>query len=188
MKEKRKLRREMRGMIAAASRADVIAASQQICEHFVAAEEILHNSAIIALYAAHGNEVDLSPLHRLLSDSTLLYPLCHSESRLTFHDVRHPQTLTAGKYGILEPDPDQHPELPLDSIDFFLCPGLAFTPDGKRLGQGGGFYDRILSRKKPTSRVIGSCMARQVLENIPCEEHDIQMDYLLTETGLRKTS
>ncbi len=188
MKDKITLRRDIRKVQATASCSDLTSASQQICTHLVKAEQILKGASTIATYAAHGHEVNLSSLHQLLPDLRLLYPLCHSAGRLTFHHVQNPTTLTPGTHGILEPDPQQHSNFTLDHIDLFLCPGLAFTLDGIRLGQGGGFYDRILSRKNPTAQVIGTCMDWQILESIPCEAHDIQMDYLLTEKGLQKTT
>lgn len=178
----------MRKTIAAVAASEIATASQQICTHLSLAEGELDNPTTIAIYAAHRNEVDLTDLHQLLPKKALLYPLCHSASRLTFHQVHDVDSLIPGMHGILEPSPSLHAEIPLDTIDLFLCPGLAFTPDGKRLGQGGGYYDRILSKKQPTARIIGICLARQVLEDLPSEDHDIQMDYLLTEEGLLKTS
>lgn len=71
-----------------------------------------------------------------------------------------------------------------------LVPGLAFTKDGFRLGRGGGYYDRFLEKlrklcdarennsKKPN--FVGVCYAAQILQSIPCAQHDIKMDTLLS--------
>lgn len=186
MKNKSQLRQQMRSITAAASHSEIATASALICRHLASADELLEHVKTIAVYAAHGNELDLTALHQLLPNRKFLYPLCHKAGRLTYHHVQDPETLTPGMMGILEPYFSQHPEQAVEGIDLFLCPGLAFTREGLRLGQGGGFYDRILSQKNKTTRVVGICLERQVLDNLPCEPHDMNMDYLLTERGLQK--
>lgn len=58
----------------------------------------------------------------------------------------------------------------VDQIDLVLVPGLAFSKDGKRLGRGRGFYDRLLASYHGIS--IGLCFEEQMQEDIPWEEHD----------------
>lgn len=90
--------------------------------------------------------------------------------------------LTAGKYGIPEPRPTL--ERILSPFHFamsvvWLVPGIAFAPDGTRLGRGGGYYDRLLEDAGGIKAgVLFEC---QLAEKLPSFEHDIRMDYLLTE-------
>lgn len=105
-----------------------------------------------------------------------------------------------GAHGIFEPKPSCQKA---DIENFFmkmrgekivvLVPGLAFTKEGFRLGRGGGYYDRFLERlsgicearenannSKTKPKFVGVCYAAQILENVPRETHDIQMDIVLS--------
>ena len=188
MTAKSRLRKKMRRIVDAITPAEVASISEKICLHLIENTKLLENISTIAVYSAHKNEIDLCSLHQLLPDKMLVYPLCHPDSRLSFHHVPHVDSLTPGMLNILEPVPKRHQEQPTDEIDLFLCPGLAFNHDGTRLGQGGGFYDRMLQRRKPSATTIGISMTLQVIGNIPSETHDICMDYLLTEEGFHSVN
>lgn len=69
------------------------------------------------------------------------------------------------------------------TLDVVVVPGLAFTPDGHRLGQGGGHYDRFLARLRPECVTIGVCFAEQVCERLPAEAHDVRVDVVVTDAG-----
>jgi 5-formyltetrahydrofolate cyclo-ligase len=65
----------------------------------------------------------------------------------------------------------------LDEIDLILVPGLAFSrTDRARLGQGGGFYDRLL--RGALAQKIGVCFKQQLLAEIPAEPHDERVDQI----------
>lgn len=89
--------------------------------------------------------------------------------------------LATGHYGIREP----LPELPaighLPGLTCWLTPGLAFTPQGTRLGRGGGYYDQLFMQF-PTGKRIGIAWEMQLLPEIPQEPWDRPMDYIVTET------
>ena len=61
-----------------------------------------------------------------------------------------------------------------------IVPGYAFTPDGKRLGKGGGYYDRFLAAH-PGLRTIGLSYAQLLQAELPCEIHDIGVDAVITD-------
>lgn len=69
----------------------------------------------------------------------------------------------------------------LDSVDVAVVPGLAFTIDGRRLGQGGGWYDRVLAQLAPTATTIGVCFSQQLVDDLPTEEHDVVLDRVVTD-------
>ena len=80
-----------------------------------------------------------------------------------------------GYCGIPEPI-DDGPEAD-DAAALVLMPGLAFTPEGGRLGYGGGFYDRFLAREPhPT---LALCYDFQVVPRLPSQAHDIPVDAVL---------
>ena len=84
------------------------------------------------------------------------------------------------KYGILEPN-EHACEFPTDEIDALIVPGLAFTVDGRRLGYGGGYYDRLLSIESFVACTIGFCFKFQIIKDLPTEIHDRKVDYIITD-------
>jgi len=67
----------------------------------------------------------------------------------------------------------------IDKIDIFLVPGVGFDKKGTRLGKGSGFYDQLLADHL-NSTFIGITDRNHIVEEIPFENHDIQMHCLLT--------
>jgi len=67
--------------------------------------------------------------------------------------------------------------------DVVIVPGLAFTAQGDRLGQGGGWYDRFLADVRPGCRTIGVGFVEQIVDALPVEVHDIRLDHVVTESG-----
>jgi 2-amino-4-hydroxy-6-hydroxymethyldihydropteridine diphosphokinase len=65
-------------------------------------------------------------------------------------------------------------------VDLWICPGLAFTLDGKRLGFGGGWYDRFLAAAKPTARAYGVAYSFQIKDSLPQGEWDRRLDGVVT--------
>ncbi len=93
-----------------------------------------------------------------------------------FYSCR-PETLRFGAFGILEPQGEE--ECPPERIDLMICPGVAFTEDGRRLGRGKGYYDRYLSQPDLRAYRVGVCYTHQIVEELPVEEHDVKMDLVV---------
>ena len=83
---------------------------------------------------------------------------------------------------ILEPE---NP-IKIKEVDVFLVPGVAFTTIGKRLGRGGGYYDKLLS-KYPDTLKIGITFNERIMQDLPTESHDISMDYVFTNDKYYKS-
>lgn len=81
--------------------------------------------------------------------------------------------------------PEDVPAPDPDSLDVVIVPGVAFTTGGERLGQGGGWYDRFLERLPPTSLTIGVGFEVQICDELPVEPHDVRLDVVVTEDGVR---
>jgi len=81
---------------------------------------------------------------------------------------------------VATPDDDLDPSWP----EVVLVPGLAFTPAGDRLGQGGGWYDRFLERVRDDCTTIGVGFDVQLVDALPLETHDVALDHVVTESGL----
>lgn len=89
------------------------------------------------------------------------------------------QDLVPGAFGIREPAP-HCPGVPLNQLDFALVPGLGFDREGRRLGRGRGFYDRMLASFRGTA--CGVAMDWQVVAAIPTGPHDQVVNCILTPT------
>ena len=99
---------------------------------------------------------------------------------MSFHQIQPDSTLEFGKFNILEPNADWlkfSDKLHLPAI--ILIPGLAFDLQGGRLGRGMGYYDRFLA-KHPSLVKIGLCYDFQIIPEVPTEEHDVRMDYIVS--------
>ena len=87
----------------------------------------------------------------------------------------------SGFRGISEPG--AHCELlPVGAIDWVLVPGVAFDPEGHRIGYGGGYYDRLLALLPPGARRVAGAFEVQVVDRVPAAAHDLAIDVLVTES------
>jgi 5-formyltetrahydrofolate cyclo-ligase len=80
------------------------------------------------------------------------------------------------------PKPDQELHLP-ENIDLVLVPALAFSKDRRRLGRGGGFFDRMLGGRAANAFKLGVCFSFQIVDSVPTEAHDVVMDAVVTESA-----
>lgn len=136
----------------------------------------LYNAArTVALFAALPTEPQLEPLHD--GSKHLCFPRVEGE-HLQFYCV-DPSSLVNGKWNVREPLPEQKHLTGLDELDLILVPGMAFSPEGARLGRGGGYYDRLLSSPLLRARRIGICFDLQIFQQLPCEAHDREVDEII---------
>ena len=138
----------------------------------------LSTSNIILLYSALPDEV---PTQALMDDlvaqgKTVLLPRVINDRDMELRRYTGPQDLQEGAYGILEPTGERFTDY--DAIDVAIVPGMAFDAEGHRLGRGKGYYDRFLSRV-PHLYKIGLCFSWQMVDHVPCDEHDIVMDEVI---------
>ena len=133
---------------------------------------------VVASFSALSFEPDLAGLRSVLPEADLVYPLCVADQQLKFYSVDEPsRQLRKGHYGISEPDPERCEEVMVDDIDLFLVPAFAYTKHGHRLGKGGGYYDRVLTKTKAKS--LGVIFKCQLLESVPIEDHDEIIDEVI---------
>ena len=146
-----------------------------------------HPARVIASFSSIFGEAMLLPLIADFPDRQWVLPRIEGES-LIFHFVTAEDIpgIVSGSFGIGEPAADS-PICPTEQIDLFLCPGMAFTKCGKRLGRGKGFYDRALSAADSESERVGVCFREQVIPELPVEIHDLPMHYLATPEGVTGT-
>ena len=100
---------------------------------------------------------------------------------MDFYFAAREEELTPGSFGIREPEPAPNRLCapgPGSRIAV-LCPGLAFTREGKRLGYGGGYYDRYLSDYK--GKIIGLAFSFQKVPLLPVEPFDLPISTIIDE-------
>ena len=170
MLNKDEIRRMMRERRRTLTPKERTAASEIICAKLAALN--LHSP--IAVYLASPQEIDLSPFIRKMRTMgvKVVAPRWNGETYelavLKGLDEAH---LRKGPMGILEPAEDEI--VSPKEVETWLVPGLAFTRSGKRLGYGGGWYDRLLAEASKNSLKIGIAYAFQIVDELPSEPHDI---------------
>ena len=136
----------------------------------------------IAVYLASPQEIDLSPFIRkmLTMGVKLVVPRWNGETYelavLKGLDGAH---LRKGPMGILEPAEAEI--VSPKGAEVWLVPGLAFTRNGKRLGYGGGWYDRLLADAPKDFLKLGIAHAFQVVDDLPSEPHDILLSGIVDD-------
>ena len=88
--------------------------------------------------------------------------------------------LRRGPMGIMEPVDAEI--VPPEKVCAWIVPGLAFTRDGRRLGYGGGWYDRFLAAASKDSVKLGVAYSFQIVEDLPAEPHDIPLTAVVDDS------
>jgi 5-formyltetrahydrofolate cyclo-ligase len=160
--------------------------SGRLAEVFVACIPI-PPGAIVSAYVAIGDEADPAPLLAMLRERGYGIALPRVVGRgkaLDFHLYEAGAKLVPGGFGLSEPNRDW----PKVEPDVLAVPLLAFDRHGYRIGYGAGFYDRTLARLRASKRVLaaGYAFAAQEFPDIPHDENDARLDWVVTETGARR--
>ena len=152
---------------------------------FFLTSEIYKKSTFIMLYMPIGNETDTSYIiKRAFADGKkLVFPVTDSKSgEITAYCVNVDTGFVKGAFSVYEPDSAELADI--NEIDVVIVPGVAFDNSGARIGFGKGCYDKFLKRVSAVK--VGFCYEFQICDKIVTDEHDINMDYLVTEAGLIK--
>ena len=183
MKTKQELRRECRARRMALGEAERGSASHRMAG-FILSSPKYKNTRTLFAYIDAKNEISTE---ELLADAwkqgkTVAVPRVNGNS-MEFYVIRSREDLEPGGFGILEPKADC-PQAD-DETGLLLAPGVAFDYGGRRVGYGGGYYDRYLAAH-PDHPVWGIAYECQLFEEVPAEETDRPMDQIVTEKGFRK--
>lgn len=170
---------------------------QQVQELFTAhileaVAQRVHSPGTIAAYLPTKSEPPIiEALTRLHKDGhRILVPVVRPGRKLAWVHwdpaVEHPLS----PMGIPEPEGEEQDERAFVDADLRLIPALAFDAGGHRLGQGGGYYDRViplLSTQQLEEQSIGVVFADEIYEAIPYGQWDAILPVLLTEQGIYRT-
>lgn len=164
--------------------------SVAICSQLL--EQSWYQSAQTVLWYVHcRSEVRTLPAiqQQLQSGKSMVVPYCtvnqQAEKCLGLWRLETIAELCPGMWNILEPPQQRWYEpakqiLP-EELDVVIVPGVAFDNRGGRLGNGVGYYDRLLQQVRPDAVLAGVCYQSQILLEIVMQAHDVFMDYVVTE-------
>jgi 5-formyltetrahydrofolate cyclo-ligase len=190
---KKELRREMKVMLANLDTRWSQKAHVEVCGHLVSLLKQIAaqrpKTHVFAWIPCFPGEVDLAMfIGEALKSANVYLPRVDSFNVMSFVRVGDDWSsqLVSGGRGIVQPregygEPAMYDE---SGTYFVVTPGLAFDGAGRRLGRGGGHYDRFFETLASLDSIkIGVCWSMQVVGSIPVDNHDVNMDWICHEKG-----
>ncbi len=185
---KQKLRTQLRARRKQLSAAEQRQAARNLCR-VVTSQKVWKQSQHIAVYIANDHEIDPWPLVEMgwQQNKQIYVPVLNPDQSgsLLFLPWQADTVLHPNRFGIAEPCLTTSDVLPPDKLDLILMPLTGFDARGRRLGMGGGFYDRTLAPLVKTSTgkpwLVGLAHACQQMSELPEERWDIQVSAIYTD-------
>ena len=157
---------------------EILEKSKKIEENFFNTEQY-RKSKTIMFFVSFGSEANTHEMIRnSLGKKNVVIPKVLEHEIEPSIIIDFDNLVSSGKFGILEPIEPM--KIAYKNIDLVIVPGIAFDSDGHRIGYGFGYYDKFL-KKVPKAVKIGLCFDFQIVEKIPREEHDVAVDFIVTE-------
>lgn len=174
--DKKELRRQIRERKRAMTAQEIESKSQALAELFFASEQYRQAKTLYG-YLPYNQEVRTVPmLQKALEDGKrVAVPKVYGEE-MSFIYMEDLSQVSLGYAGIPEPIADG--PVAEDPEALVLMPGMAFDPQGHRIGYGGGFYDKFLA-SEPNHPTVALCYDFQVMDRLETEEFDIPVDLVL---------
>lgn len=174
--DKQALRKQIRQQKRAMTEQQIVEKSAALAQLF-AQSEAYRSAKTIYGYLPYNQEVRTVPmLQKALDDGKrVAVPKCYGdEMRFIYLD-----DLTKVENGYCNiPEPIADGPIADDPTALVLMPGLAFDPQGHRMGYGGGFYDKFLVQE-PNHPTLALCYDFQMMDHLETEAHDIPVDTVL---------
>lgn len=171
-----------------ASQADKDEVSRVIVERFMALPEYA-SAGTVMFYIDVRDEVRTRQAlpEAIAGDKRIVIPYCVDGELELFH-LESMDELDVGMYKILEPKAELRSvaakRLRPEDLDLVMVPGVAFDKQGGRTGHGKGYYDKLLEHARHDAPLVALAFECQLFPEIPCEEHDIYMDQVVTESAV----
>lgn len=174
--DKKELRRQIREQKRAMTEEEINCRSEKLGQLF-AQTDAYRNASTIYGYLPYNQEVRTVPmLEQALRDGkAVAVPKVYGDE-MKFILLTDLSQVEKGYAGIPEPIADG--PVAEDELALVMMPGLAFDPQGHRIGYGGGFYDKFLAAE-PNHPTVAMCYEFQMLSHLETEEHDIPVDTVL---------
>lgn len=181
--QKDELRRRVRAARVAQSDKETL--SQRICQKLAQLPEFAA-AQVIMLYVDVRSEVRTRWLteHCTKQGKQIVVPYCDGDELVPVL-IRGLDELSPGAFGIREPTPAVREcsdrLIEPEEIDLICLPGVAFDRSGGRLGNGKGYYDRLLPKLRPGAIKVALAYECQVVPRVPTDSHDVKVDLVITE-------
>ena len=150
--------------------------------------DFIKKSTNIMLYLDFNNEVQTCELiKKLISLRKIIsspITIIENKQLIPYQILDLNRSINIGAYGIREPNKELCPRVNIKDIDVVIVPAVAYDINCYRLGYGGGYYDRFLNNLNPHAITIGIAFDFQVFDTVPKEEHDAQLNYVITESRI----
>ena len=179
-------KRAIRAEVLAARRAltsdEAAQKSTAILDRLRSLPEFESARALLVYVSSKDNEVDTLRLisSAIESGRKVLVPIAVTSTRqMVWSELRSLDELHKSTFGIMEPKEDCVRPAQHNKSDLALVPGIAFDVAGRRIGYGGGYYDRFLAAF--SGKKVALAYELQVYESIPSEPHDLPVDVIVTE-------
>lgn len=144
---------------------------------------VIQNDIVIGAFAPLKKEPELAFLRSTQFEKLLAFPtLDPKDAVMVFKKARFSDLILKAEFGPKILGPDKLAKVVVPGV--ILIPGLGFSQNGNRVGKGKGFYDKYLSNYRGVK--IGVCFSVQLTDLVPTEEHDIPMDFIVTEEKVFK--
>lgn len=125
-------------------------------------------------------------------EKTIIVPYCtedeNGENKLGLWRLESMEEMVVGKWNILEPPKElwgnSEKEVEPEDLDLVMVPGVGFDRSGGRMGNGQGYYDRLMEKVRPECQLIALCYECQLFDEILTAPHDIYMDKVVTEKAV----
>jgi len=142
--------------------------------------EVFQQAETLLCYAGTEREIDTRGIFEAAwhSGKRLCLPVCKERFQMEARAIYGMHDLEIGKYAILTPKKSCSLVQPSE-IDLVVVPGCTGNVYGERLGYGAGYYDRFL--EQTNAQTVYLCREKQICDPIPMEEHDVLMDWFVTE-------
>ena len=160
--------------------------SNEICRRILE-DAAYRNAKTVMIYKAVRGEARLDLLETVNAASPepkrFVYPLCLTHGRMLAVEPGSPDTdgpaWKKGSFGIPAPDPDRGRVIPPEEIDYVICPCTAFDDENRRLGMGGGYYDRFLPLCK-NAVITAAAFEIQRAASVPSDDLDQPVNKVFT--------
>ena len=168
------MRKELKSLRNRLSKAEVAAKSSKVCARIIATNAYADAKTVLA-YLAFGNEVNIDAVinDALQKGKTVCVPLVTGAHTMQAVQLKALADVQIGAYGI-RTAAQNAPVIAPQQIDMVLVPGVGFDLSGGRIGMGAGYVK--------TGITYGILLRDEII----CDEHDVKMDYVITESQAAK--